>query len=243
MITARTKKQLIVFAIITLLGVVVRGRPLRPARPAVLRLGVHRRRALRAVRRHLHRRRGDLPRRRDRPGLEDEAHQQGRRRRCCRSTRATTRSRRTPWRWWATSRPWVSSTSSCSRRPTAGPTSRTAPRSTRPDTEVPVSTTEILTNLDNLLESVPQADLRTVVAEFGRRVQGRRPEPRPDHRHLELLHQDRRGQLRHHHGPDPRLPHGAADPGRQGLGDPQLLQEPGPVLAARSPPTTSTSAR
>ena len=36
-----------------------------------------------------------------------------------------------------------------------------------PDTEVPVSTTEILTNLDNLLESVPQADLRTVVAEFG----------------------------------------------------------------------------
>jgi len=36
-----------------------------------------------------------------------------------------------------------------------------------PDTEIPVSTTEILTNLDNLLESVPQADLRTVVAEYG----------------------------------------------------------------------------
>jgi len=36
-----------------------------------------------------------------------------------------------------------------------------------PDTEVPVSTTEILTNLDNLLQSVPQADLRTVVAEYG----------------------------------------------------------------------------
>jgi phospholipid/cholesterol/gamma-HCH transport system substrate-binding protein len=36
-----------------------------------------------------------------------------------------------------------------------------------PDTETPVSTTEILTNLDNLLESVPQADLRTVVAESG----------------------------------------------------------------------------
>ena len=30
-----------------------------------------------------------------------------------------------------------------------------------------MSTTEILTNLDNLLESVPQADLRTVVAESG----------------------------------------------------------------------------
>ncbi len=36
-----------------------------------------------------------------------------------------------------------------------------------PDTQVPVSTTEILTNLDNLVESVPQADLRTVVAESG----------------------------------------------------------------------------
>src|SRR3978361_1407726 len=35
------------------------------------------------------------------------------------------------------------------------------------NTKVPVSTTEILTNLDNLLESVPQADLRTVVAESG----------------------------------------------------------------------------
>jgi phospholipid/cholesterol/gamma-HCH transport system substrate-binding protein len=42
-----------------------------------------------------------------------------------------------------------------------GRTSRTA------DTEVPVSTTEILTNLSNLVRSVPQADLRTVVAESG----------------------------------------------------------------------------
>ena len=36
-----------------------------------------------------------------------------------------------------------------------------------PETEVPVSTTEILTNLSNLVRSVPQADLRTVVAESG----------------------------------------------------------------------------
>jgi phospholipid/cholesterol/gamma-HCH transport system substrate-binding protein len=35
------------------------------------------------------------------------------------------------------------------------------------DTQIPVSTTEILTNLDNLVNSVPQADLRTVVSEFG----------------------------------------------------------------------------
>jgi phospholipid/cholesterol/gamma-HCH transport system substrate-binding protein len=36
-----------------------------------------------------------------------------------------------------------------------------------PETAVPVSTTEILTNLSNLVRSVPQADLRTVVAESG----------------------------------------------------------------------------
>jgi phospholipid/cholesterol/gamma-HCH transport system substrate-binding protein len=34
-------------------------------------------------------------------------------------------------------------------------------------TQIPVSTTEILTNLDALVRSVPQADLRTVVAESG----------------------------------------------------------------------------
>lgn len=36
-----------------------------------------------------------------------------------------------------------------------------------PETKVPVSTTEILTNLSRLVESVPQGDLRTVVAETG----------------------------------------------------------------------------
>ncbi len=36
-----------------------------------------------------------------------------------------------------------------------------------PETAVPVSTTEILTNLDAFVRSVPQADLRTVVAETG----------------------------------------------------------------------------
>jgi phospholipid/cholesterol/gamma-HCH transport system substrate-binding protein len=36
-----------------------------------------------------------------------------------------------------------------------------------PETQIPVSTTEILTNLSNFVRSVPQADLRTVVAESG----------------------------------------------------------------------------
>jgi phospholipid/cholesterol/gamma-HCH transport system substrate-binding protein len=35
------------------------------------------------------------------------------------------------------------------------------------DTQVPVSTTEILTNLDKFVSSVPDSDLRTVVSEFG----------------------------------------------------------------------------
>ena len=48
--------------------------------------------------------------------------------------------------WSATSRPSVSSTSSSSRSPTTGPTSRTARRSTPRRPQIPVSTTEILTN-------------------------------------------------------------------------------------------------
>ncbi|RNL60703.1 MCE family protein [Nocardioides marmoriginsengisoli] len=40
------------------------------------------------------------------------------------------------------------------------------------DTEVPVSTTEILTNLDRLITSVPQDQLRTVVSELGDAFQG-----------------------------------------------------------------------
>lgn len=41
-----------------------------------------------------------------------------------------------------------------------------------PDTAVPISTTELLTNLDSLVRSVPQADLRTVVAELGAAFKG-----------------------------------------------------------------------
>ena len=58
----------------------LRRRPLRPARQAVLRLHLHRRREVRPVRRHLHRGRGHLPRRRHRPGLQDGARRRRRRR-------------------------------------------------------------------------------------------------------------------------------------------------------------------
>lgn len=41
-----------------------------------------------------------------------------------------------------------------------------------PDTSVPVSTTALLTNLDQLVNSVPRDDLRTVVSEFGTAFRG-----------------------------------------------------------------------
>ncbi|MFL6107202.1 MAG: MCE family protein [Marmoricola sp.] len=44
------------------------------------------------------------------------------------------------------------------------------------DTAVPVSTTEILTNLDQLVRSVPQDQLRTVVGELGAAFQGTGPD-------------------------------------------------------------------
>ena len=44
------------------------------------------------------------------------------------------------------------------------------------DTAIPVSTTEILTNLDNFVNSVPQDSLRTVVNEFGNAFQGTAPD-------------------------------------------------------------------
>ena len=40
------------------------------------------------------------------------------------------------------------------------------------NTEIPVSTTELLTNLDNVVNSVPQDDLRTVVSEMGAGFEG-----------------------------------------------------------------------
>jgi len=43
------------------------------------------------------------------------------------------------------------------------------------DTRTPVSTTEILTNLDQMVRSVPQGSLRTVVDEFGAGFQGTGP--------------------------------------------------------------------
>lgn len=40
------------------------------------------------------------------------------------------------------------------------------------DTEIPIPTTELLTSIDNLVNSVPQGDLRTVVSELGAAFKG-----------------------------------------------------------------------
>jgi phospholipid/cholesterol/gamma-HCH transport system substrate-binding protein len=48
-----------------------------------------------------------------------------------------------------------------------GPYLKEGSQISTPNTAVPVSTTEILTNLSRVVESVPQGDLRTVVAESG----------------------------------------------------------------------------
>ena len=67
-ITRRTKVQLLDLRDHHAARRHLRRRPLRPPRPAVLRRQLHRDRALRRLRRHLRRRRGDLPRRQRRPG-------------------------------------------------------------------------------------------------------------------------------------------------------------------------------
>jgi phospholipid/cholesterol/gamma-HCH transport system substrate-binding protein len=40
------------------------------------------------------------------------------------------------------------------------------------DTEIPISTTELLTSIDDMVNSVPQGDLRTVISEFGAAFEG-----------------------------------------------------------------------
>jgi phospholipid/cholesterol/gamma-HCH transport system substrate-binding protein len=52
-------------------------------------------------------------------------------------------------------------------RTDTGPYLRDGSKITTPNTEIPVSTTQILTSVDQFVNSVPQDDLRTVVSELG----------------------------------------------------------------------------
>ena len=109
--------------------------------------------------------------------------------------------------------------------PTRGRSSRTAPRSRRPTPQVRSRRPRVLTKARPPSTRSPQDDLRTRGLRVGRRLQGHRRRPRPDHRHLERVHRRREPELRRHHGADPRLQHRAADPVRQGLGDPALRRD------------------
>ena len=112
---------------------------------------------------------------------------------------------------------------------------RTTPRSrSRPRSSSPTSTT--------WSARCRRHDLRTVVAESGRGVQGHRARPRPDHRHLERVHRDRQRQLRHHHGADPRLATSSCGP--RSTRARRSAASPGTSRCSAAPsPTTTTHLR
>ena len=66
----------------------------------------------------------------------------------------------------------MSSTSSCSRRPTTRPTSRTAREIAEADTRLPIQTDQLLTDISNTVSSVDQEALRTTVSEVGAAFEG-----------------------------------------------------------------------
>ena len=132
-ITRRTKVQLMIFALITLLGVTLRRGEVRPAQPPLLQHVVHRRRALQGLRRDVRRRPGLLPRRAGSARWTSWSSPTPASTPTSTSTTGgTARSRPTPWPWSATGRPSASSTSTSSPRPTAGPTCTAARRSRWP---------------------------------------------------------------------------------------------------------------
>ena len=137
MITRRTKIQLLVFVLITLRRRELRRRPLRPARPALRRRHLHGGRALPGLRRHLRRRRGDLPRRAGRPGRRAGAHRGGRRR----LPRHRERLRRHPGRHHGAGRQPLRGRRAVRRAPAAGRRralpAATTPRSRWTDTRDP----------------------------------------------------------------------------------------------------------
>ena len=146
--------------------------PLRPARPAGLRRHLHRGRALPRLRRHLRRRRGDLPRRQRSARSSSSSSPTRASTSTSTSTTTTTRSPRTPSPWSATAPPSASSTSSSSRRPTTSRTSRTTPRS---PTRTPARRSRPTQLLDRHLQHRRvgrQGGAETTVTEIGKAFDG-----------------------------------------------------------------------
>ena len=121
MITRRTKIQLLVFVLITLLGVTYVGARYARLDRVFFDDDLHRRRALRRLRRHLRRRRGHLPRRHGRRGVRDgQLTDEGVDVYLDIDKEQDTIPADSRRRWSATGPRSVSSTSSSSRRPTTG---------------------------------------------------------------------------------------------------------------------------
>jgi phospholipid/cholesterol/gamma-HCH transport system substrate-binding protein len=73
-------------------------------------------------------------------------------------------------------------------------------------TATPIAATTLVTDLDDTVESVNKKSLRTTVDE--------------------LVSRRRQRELRRHHRPAPGQQHGAGHPDRQDVGDPELLPRP-----------------
>ena len=167
MITRQTKLQLLVFLLISVVGLSLHRRPLRRPRPLLPRPGLRRVGRLRRLRRHLQGRRGHLPRRPGRQGRGRSTSSRAASRVDLRLRPGTKVPSDVPRRSSATAPRSASSSSTCSRSATARPTSRTATTIPRDRTEIPISPTQLVVNLDDFVNSVDTEDLAVVLDELG----------------------------------------------------------------------------
>ena len=92
------------------------------------------------------------------------------------------------------------------------------------DTRTPIPTQKLLGDISTTVESVDQQALQTTVGELGDRLRRDRAGPRADHRQRQLVHRRGQRELRHDQGPDPRRQHRAPRPDRLGRRDPDLRE-------------------
>ena len=224
MITRRTKIQLLDLRGDHAARRQLRRRPLRPARPARPRRQLHRGRALHRLRRHLRRRRGDLPRRRGRQGRAARAHRRRRRR----PPRHRQRLRRHPGRharrWSATGSAVGEQYVELQPKTDAGPylerrlrdrQARTPARRSRPRSCSPTSRTPSSRSTRRRCGRPSTRSARRSPAP-ARTCSGSSTPATPSSRGQR--------QLRRHHRADPGQQHRAQHPARLGQRDPQLRQ-------------------
>ena len=242
MITRRTKVQLLVFVLITLLGVSYVGARYARLDRLVVDDTTRSWRTSRTPAASSPAPRSPTAGSASARSSKLRAHRPGRRRRTSTSTTTTTRSRPTRSRWSATARPSASSTSSSSRRSTRRPTSRDGSRDRAGRTPAPRSPTEtLLTHLDDTVESVDKPALQTTVTELGTAFDGTGRGPRsasstPATRSSTLAERE----LRHHRRADPRQQHRAARARSTRRRAIKTLR-PGPVAVQRHPGRLATT--